>query len=70
MNEDLNAVFFLSLATILIGGVGLAFKFCLKSKCNKFKCCYGLISIDRNVELEVSEQIARIEHGISESKSE
>jgi hypothetical protein len=70
MNEDLNAVFWLSLASIVIGGVGLTLKFCLKSKCQKFKCCYGLVSIDRNVELEVKEEIERMEMGITESKSD
>jgi hypothetical protein len=70
MNNDLNAVFWLSLSSIVIGGIGLTLKFCLKSKCQKFKCCFGLVSIDRNVELEVREEIERMEHGIAESKSD
>lgn len=70
MNEDLNAVFWLSLGSILIGSVGLSMKYCLKSKCIKFSCCYGLVSIDRAVQLEVDEEIQRMEHGLAESKSE
>ena len=50
--ETYDAVFFITLATLLTGSISLAFKYCLKSKCEHFICCYGLINIDRRVELE------------------
>lgn len=47
-----DGTFFITITTILIGFLGLSVKYCLKSKCSKFKCCFGLIDIDRTVELE------------------
>lgn len=47
-----DGTFFITITTILIGFLGLSVKYCLKSKCSKFKCCFGLIDIDRTVKLE------------------
>lgn len=47
-----DGTFFITLTTIIIGFLGLSVRYCLKSKCSKFKCCFGLIDIDRTVELE------------------
>jgi hypothetical protein len=50
--EVFDAVFFITITTILTGSIGLALKFCLKSKCNHVECCWGGFVINRNVELE------------------
>lgn len=47
-----DGTFFITITTIIIGFLGLSVKFCLKSKCSRFKCCFGLIEINRSVELE------------------
>lgn len=47
-----DSVFFVTVITIMTGSIGLCLKFCLKSKCDNVKLCYGLINIHRNVELE------------------
>lgn len=47
-----DGTFFITITTIIIGFLGLSVRYCLKSKCSKFKCCFGLIDIDRSVELE------------------
>lgn len=47
-----DGIFFITITTIIIGFLGLSVRYCLKSKCSKFKCCFGLIDIDRTVELE------------------
>ena len=47
-----DGTFFITITTIIIGFLGLSVRYCLKSKCSKFKCCFGLIDIDRTVELE------------------
>lgn len=63
-----DGVFFLSLATILAGSFGLAVRYCLKSKCEHFGLCFGLISIDRRVDLEVQEHIRELELGIPDEE--
>ena len=61
--ETFDSVFWITLATIITGSVGLALKFCLKSKCENFSCCYGLLSINRRVDLETQEELKEIELG-------
>lgn len=60
----IDGVFFLSLATILAGSFGLAVRYCLRSKCEHFDICCGLLKIDRRVDLEVQEHIRELELGI------
>lgn len=68
--ETYDGVFFISLATIIIGAFGLSVKYCLKSKCEHFNLCCGLIKIDRRVDLETQEEIRAMELGITEEKRE
>jgi hypothetical protein len=63
-----DGVFFISLATILVGAMGVSAKYCLKSKCEHFSCCYGLFTIDRRVDLEVQEEIKALELGVKENE--
>jgi hypothetical protein len=55
-----DAVFFISIATLLVGALGTAMKYCLKSKCEQFNCCYGLFEIKRRVDLEVEEELKEL----------
>ena len=50
--SDLNAVFFLSLATLGCASVGLIIKTIYKIKCNEVKCC-GCIESQRDVQEEI-----------------
>ena len=61
-----DGVFFISLATILVGALGVSAKYCLRSKCEHFSCCYGLFVIDRRVDLETQEHIRELELGVKE----
>lgn len=63
--DTYDAVFFISLATIVIGALGMCAKYCLRSKCEHFTCCYGLFKIDRRVDLETQEHIREIELGVN-----
>jgi hypothetical protein len=65
-----DGVFFISLATILVGALGVSAKYCLRSKCEHFSCCYGLFTIDRRVDLEVQEEIKALELGVKEDEKE
>ena len=66
--EEYNSVFFISLATLLIGAFGVGLKFCLKSKCENISLCCGLIKVKRNVELETELEEKELELGITEEK--
>jgi len=55
--EEFNAVFWITIATIVVGGFGLSVKYCLKSKCEHLNLCFGLIVIDRRVDLEIEEEM-------------
>jgi hypothetical protein len=66
--DTYDAVFFISLATILVGAFGVSVKYCLKSKCEHFSLCCGLLNIDRRVDLEVQEEIKAMELGIKDDE--
>ena len=57
MFEGIDGVFFITIATLSCGFFGLVIRYCLKSKCENISCCYGLVSVRRNVELETQEEI-------------
>lgn len=59
--ETFDAIFFTSIATVIAGAFGLALRYCIKSKCEHFSLCYGLITVDRRVDLEVQEEIKQME---------
>jgi len=59
-----DAVFFISIGTMVVGLIGLIIKYCLKSKCEHFSLCFGLITVDRRVDLETEEEIHKIDHNI------
>ena len=47
-----DSTFWYSMATLIIGSIAVTIRACYKSKCSDFKCRYGLISIERNVDVE------------------
>jgi len=62
-----DGVFFISIATLITSIIGLSIRYCLKSKCEHFSLCFGLIKIDRRVDLEVQEELAQLEMGITDT---
>jgi len=59
-----DAVFFITIATLLTGTFGLLIKYCLKSKCENIDFCFGLIRVKRRVDLEIKEEMARIDNNL------
>ena len=62
-----DAVFFISVGTITSGLIAIMIKYCLKSKCEHFSLCFGLIKIDRRVDLEVQEEMHALELGVNDT---
>jgi len=53
MNENsIDAIFFLSLSTLICSGLALSIKFCYKSKCSEFKCLCFKLKRDTQTEKE------------------
>ncbi len=59
--ETYDGVFWITVATILTGSLGLAIKYCLKSKCDNVSCCWGCLLLHRNVLIEHDEEIKEME---------
>lgn len=51
----MDPFFVLTLATILSAILILLIKVCFASKCEHVKCCWGMFSVDRQIEYEVSQ---------------
>lgn len=66
--EVYDSAFFLTMGGMIFGFLGLAIKFCLKSKCKDFKCLWGMVTIIRDVNLEA--EIELQEYNILEEKKE
>ena len=62
--QEYNGAFFLSLATMLFGFLGLSIKYCLKSKCEDINLCG--VHIQRRVDLEVDEEKYEIDHNVKQ----
>ena len=55
---NLDAVFYLSLSTLICGGFGLLIKVLYKIKCSEIKCC-GCVEIKRDIEDELRVDLER-----------
>jgi len=63
--ETFDATFWLAIGSLTSAGFALLLKYLLKSKCQKFNCCFGLFVIDRDIEAELEEE--RIELGLDKT---
>jgi hypothetical protein len=62
--DTFNAVFFLSSASILCGGLGVLLTYCFKSKCSEFSICgkNGFIYVKRDTDAENEEIKIEMDH--------
>jgi len=67
--QTFDAVFFVSIATLICGIIGLIIKICLKMKCETVSLCCGMITVQRRVDLEVEEEITALELGSSSTQT-
>ena len=59
LGDDIDSVFFLSLATMAFGFFSLALRYCYKSKCKDIDMC--CIKIKRDIETEYKEDLNNID---------
>jgi len=55
-----DAVFWVSIGTMIIGGYKFTLTELYKSKCHTFALCCGLIRVERNVDAEIKYDIEQI----------
>jgi len=64
-----DATFWLSLSVGLFGFMGIAVRYCIKSKCTDCNLCFGLIQVKRDTQAELEESEFEIEHGVTPQPS-
>ena len=67
LTEGVNAYFYISALTIIMGGIGLMIRYSYKSKCSEVELC--CIKIKRNIEVEEHEDMEEMKHPIPSSPS-
>jgi hypothetical protein len=66
--DTFDAVFWITISTLVCGSFGLVVRYCLKSKCDNISICCGLINVHRDVKAELEEEIKEMELGIKEEE--
>lgn len=61
--DTYDATFFLAVGSIVLSALTISIKYCLKSKCEHFTLFWGLVKIDRRVDLETQIDLKEIEGG-------
>jgi len=59
-----DAAFWVSIATLVIGAYRYSLSQAYKSKCSQIKMCFGLLDIQRNVNIEqqIDQRAMEMEH--------
>jgi len=68
--QTYDAVFFVTISTLICGSFGLVVRYCLKSKCDDVNVCYGLIKVHRDIKAEIELEEKEIEAGIDEKSND
>ena len=62
--QTYDAVFFVTISTLICGSFGLVVRYCLKSKCDEVNLCFGLIKVHRDIKAEIELEEKEIEAGL------
>ena len=68
--ETFDAVFFVTISTLVCGSFGLVIRYCLKSKCDNINICFGLVNVHRDIKAELQLEEKELESGINKSSEE
>lgn len=63
-----DAVFWITISTLVCGSFGLVVRYCLKSKCDNINICCGLINVHRDVKAEIDLEMKEIENNIEDEE--
>jgi len=62
---EFGGTFWLTIAGILTAFISGALVYAIKSKCSKCEVCYGLVTIQRDVQVELAEEKLELESGLN-----
>jgi hypothetical protein len=68
--DTYDATFFLAVGSIVLSALTISIKYCLKSKCEHFTLFWGLVKIDRRVDLETQIDLQDIEEHKMDDENE
>jgi len=68
--DTYDATFFLAVGSIVLSALTISIKYCLKSKCEHFTLFWGLVKIDRRVDLETQIDLQEIEEHKMDDENE
>ena len=68
-SNEFNGAFWLTITGVLTAFISGALVYAVKSKCSKCNICFGLINIERNVEIEEKIEELELERGISRDET-
>ena len=64
-----DAAFWVSIATLVVAAYRFSLSQAYRSKCSQFHMCWGLVKINRNVEVEARIDQIELEQGNEEIKT-
>jgi hypothetical protein len=65
--QTYDAVFFVTISTLVCGSFGLVVRYCLKSKCDEINLCFGLVKVHRDIKAEIELEEREIEAGLDDN---
>lgn len=63
---EVSEIFLTFVVTSFIAVFGVTLKYCLKSKCSDINLCFGMVSVQRDIDAEVEEERNELEFGVKE----
>ena len=60
-----NSTFWITMTGLILTFVSGTLFYCLKSKCKNCSICFGLITIERDVDAENDEEKMELDHNLS-----
>jgi hypothetical protein len=67
LDDGVNAMFYLSVLTLLCSSIALSIKYCYKSKCKTCEFC-SFLKITRDVDVEKQEDLSVMQANKSDDK--
>ncbi len=68
-SNEFNSAFWLTITGVLTAFISGSLVYAIKSKCSKCNFCFGLVNIERNVEIEEKIEELELEKGISREET-
>ena len=68
-SNEFDSAFWLTITGVLTAFISGSLVYVIKSKCSKCNFCFGLVNIERNVEVEEKIEELELERGISREET-